>query len=56
MKKIFVVLAVIICAVIFSGCASKKTEVPTLSLSPEGIEQMLTETVTWENVLIESWN
>ena len=55
MKKLMLVLF-IICAVIFSGCASKKTEAPALSLSPEGVEQILTETVTWENVLIENWN
>lgn len=47
MKKIIIVFMVVIMTLIMSGCG----EAPKPTLSPEGVETIVTETILYENVL-----
>lgn len=52
MKKFIMILFLIAAMLLCTGCKGKEVKMPALS---DPNETIITETILWENILIESW-
>ena len=49
MKKLFIIIMILIMSLVMSGCG----EAPKPTLSPEGVEHIITENIITETILYE---